>query len=64
MLLSYEYEATTANKKGQELEYVIPDDTISIEILIAAVNTSKSPEKAQQFIDYVLSELGQQRFAD
>ena len=35
VLLSYEYEATTANKKGEDLDYVIPDDTIKIEIDIA-----------------------------
>src|SRR3712207_8813588 len=28
VLLSYEYEAITANKNGEKLEYVIPDDTI------------------------------------
>ena len=35
VLLSYEYEATTAQKKGQDVDYVMPDDTIKIEITIA-----------------------------
>ncbi len=35
VLLSYEYEAITANKNGEKLEYVIPDDTIKINIDIA-----------------------------
>ena len=35
VLLSYEYEATTANKKGEDLDYVVPDDTIKINIDIA-----------------------------
>jgi sulfate transport system substrate-binding protein len=61
VLLSYEYEATTAQKKGEELDYVIPADTIEIEIDIAT--TKDAPEQAQQFLDYVLSEPAQERFA-
>ena len=62
VLLSYEYEATTANKKGEDVEYVIPDQTILIENPIAV--TKDAPEAAQAFVDFVLSEQGQQRFAD
>ena len=62
MLLSYEYEATTAQKKGEELDYVIPDDTIKIDIDIAT--TEDADPAAQKFLDYVLSEPGQERFAD
>ena len=45
VLLSYEYEAITANKKGEELEYVIPDDTIKINIDIAT--TKDAPAAGQ-----------------
>ena len=45
VLLSYEYEATTANKKGEDLDYVIPDDTIKIDIDIAT--TKDAPEQAK-----------------
>ena len=62
VLLSYEYEAITANKNGEELEYVIPDDTIKINIDIAT--TKDAPPEAQAFLDYVLSEPGQEKFAD
>jgi sulfate/thiosulfate-binding protein len=62
VLLSYEYEAITAAKKGEEVEYVIPDDTIRIDIDIA--KTAKAPPAAQRFVDYVLSEPAQRRFAD
>ena len=41
VLLSYEYEATTARKKGEELDYVIPEDTIKIEIPIAMTEDAK-----------------------
>jgi sulfate transport system substrate-binding protein len=62
VLLSYEYEATTAQKKGEEVDYVIPDDSIKIDIDIAT--TEKAPESAKTFLDYVLSEPAQQKFAD
>ena len=61
VLLSYEYEAITANKQGEELEYVIPDDTIKINIDIAT--TKDAPEAAGKFLDYVLSKPAQERFA-
>jgi sulfate/thiosulfate transport system substrate-binding protein len=62
VLLSYEYEAITANKNGEKLEYVIPDDTIKINIDIAT--TKDAPGQAKSFLDYVLSEPGQQKFAE
>ena len=45
VLLSYEYEAITANKNGEKLEYVIPDDTIKINIDIAT--TKDAPAEAK-----------------
>lgn len=62
VLLSYEYEATTAQKKGEDVDYVLPDDTIKIDIDIAT--TSEAPAAAQSFLDYVLSRPAQERFAD
>ena len=62
VLLSYEYEAITANKNGEDLDYVIPDDTIKINIDIAT--TEDAPPAAKSFLDYVLSEPAQEKFAD
>jgi sulfate/thiosulfate transport system substrate-binding protein len=63
VLLSYEYEATTARKKGEtDLDVVVPDDTIRIEIVIAP--TKSAPAQAQRFIDYVRSDEGQKFFAE
>jgi sulfate/thiosulfate transport system substrate-binding protein len=62
VLLSYEYEAITANKNGEQLEYVIPDDTIKINIDIAT--TKDAPPEAADFLDYVLSKPAQEKFAE
>jgi len=62
VLLSYEYEATTAQRKGEEVDYVIPDDTIKIEINIAA--TKGASRASKPFLDYVLGEEGQKKFAE
>ena len=57
VLLSYEYEATTAQKKGEDVDYVIPDDTIKIDITIADDRRTR-PSRRKAFLDYVLSEPG------
>lgn len=62
VLLSYEYEATTAQKKGEDVDYVIPDDTIKINIDIA--KTIKADPAADTFLDYVLSKEGQEHFVE
>ena len=64
VLISYENEAITAQKKGQQVDYVIPDQTILIENPIAVVSKSKHPEQAKAFLDYALSAPAQQKFAD
>src|SRR3954469_24497040 len=61
VLLSYENEAITAQKKGQSVDYVIPDQTIKIENPIAV--TSKALRAATEFVDYALSKPAQQVFA-
>jgi sulfate/thiosulfate transport system substrate-binding protein len=63
VLLSYEYEATTAQRKGgRGIEVVVPRDTIRIEILIAP--TKDAQPAARQFIDYVRSAGGRRFFAE
>ncbi len=62
VLLSYEYEAITAQKKGEAVDYVVPDETIRIDIEVAT--TKSAPPEAASFLDFVLSEQGQRRFAD
>src|SRR3954468_1892375 len=61
VLLSYENEAITAQKKGQDVDYVIPDQTIKIENPIAVLK--KAPAVATEFMKYALSKPAQQIFA-
>jgi sulfate/thiosulfate-binding protein len=63
VLLAYENEAITAQAKGVELDYVIPDATILIENPIAVSKKSKAPEKAKAFVDWVRSPEAQKIFA-
>jgi sulfate transport system substrate-binding protein len=60
-LISYENEAITAQQKGQEIDYVIPDETILVENPIAV--TKDAGAKAKAFVDYALSEPAQKVFA-
>jgi sulfate/thiosulfate transport system substrate-binding protein len=64
VLISYENEAITARKKGQSVDYVIPDKTILIENPIAVVAKSKHRAQADAFVKYALSPTAQQQFAD
>jgi sulfate/thiosulfate transport system substrate-binding protein len=64
VLISYENEALTAQKKGQKVDYVIPDQTISIENPIAVASKSQHQAQAQAFVKYALSSAAQQVFAD
>jgi len=63
VLISYEYEYTTAVKKGQkDLELVVPDDTFLIQNPIAV--TKNAGPAAKAFVDFALSPAGQQDFAN
>jgi sulfate/thiosulfate transport system substrate-binding protein len=64
VLISYENEAITARKKGQKVDYVIPDQTILIENPIAVVSKSSHPTQAKAFLSFALSAAAQQKFAD
>jgi sulfate/thiosulfate transport system substrate-binding protein len=63
VLLGYENEAILAQQQGEEVDYVIPDETILIENPIAVANESKQPEKAQAFVDFLYTKEAQEIFA-
>jgi sulfate/thiosulfate transport system substrate-binding protein len=62
VLIAYENEAITAQQKGEDLDYVIPDQTILIENPIAV--TKQAPAAAQAFIDFLRTRDSQQVFAE
>jgi sulfate/thiosulfate transport system substrate-binding protein len=63
VLISYENEAITAQQKGQDVDYVIPDQTILIQNPIAVVSKSKNPQKAAAFVTYLESPAAQKIYA-
>lgn len=60
VLISYENEAILARQNGEEIDYVVPSDTLKIENP-ATVTTTADP-KAQQFLDFVLTKEGQEQY--
>lgn len=64
VLLSYENEAIAAQQAGTDIDYVVPDDTILIQNPVAVVNTTKNPQSAQAFLDFLNSDAGQKIYGD
>jgi sulfate transport system substrate-binding protein len=64
VLLGYENEAILAQQKGEELDYVVPDETILIENPVAATTEAKDPELAQSFVDFLYTDEAQKLFVD
>jgi sulfate transport system substrate-binding protein len=63
VLLGYENEAIKAEEEGEDVEYVIPPSTIQIETPIAVTKSAPQPA-AQDFLDFVWSDEGQQIWAE
>jgi sulfate transport system substrate-binding protein len=64
VLLSYENEAIAAQDAGEDVEYIVPDDTILIETPGAVTEDPQDPDAAQAFHDYLISEDGQRGWAE
>jgi sulfate transport system substrate-binding protein len=62
VLLAYENEAIAAQQAGQDIDYVVPDQTILIQNPIAVTSNSKDPAKAKAFISFLRSKQGQEIF--
>jgi sulfate/thiosulfate transport system substrate-binding protein len=60
VLLAYENEAILAKKKGEDIDYVVPQQTILIENPVAV--TKDAPEQATAFLDYIRSPEAQRVF--
>ena len=62
VLLGYENEAILAQQKGEELDYIVPDQTLLIENPVAVVNEAKDPKLAQSFVDFLYTPEAQEMF--
>jgi sulfate/thiosulfate transport system substrate-binding protein len=62
VMIAYENEAITAQQKQQNVDYVVPDDTILIENPIAVVSKSRNATAAKAFVDFLRSPAAQQVF--
>ena len=63
VLIAYENEVLTAQQEGEDLEYIIPDQTILIENPVAVTSESESLEQARAFVDFLRSPEAQRVFA-
>jgi sulfate/thiosulfate transport system substrate-binding protein len=63
VLLGYENEAIKAIDEGEDVEYVVPPSTILIETPIAVTTDAPEPA-AQDFLDYIWSDAGQEIWAE
>ena len=64
VLIAYENEAIFAQQKNQPIDYVVPASTILIENPVAVTKTSKHPEQAKAFLDYLHGPEAQKIFAE
>jgi sulfate/thiosulfate transport system substrate-binding protein len=62
VLISYENEAITAQQKGEDVDYVIPDQTILIENPVAV--TTDAPDSASEFVKFLYSDEAQKIFGE
>ena len=62
VIISYENEVIGAQQAGEEIELVVPDDTIRIDTI--AVTPEGADPAADSFLDFLLSEEGQTLFAE
>jgi sulfate/thiosulfate-binding protein len=62
VLLGYENEAILAQEKGEELDYIVPDQTLLIENPIATSTEASDPELAQSFVDFLYTPEAQEIF--
>jgi sulfate/thiosulfate transport system substrate-binding protein len=63
VLITYESEALNARLNGQDLQYVIPRQSMLIELPIAVLKNSSNKDVANRFIQYVKTPAAQELFA-
>ena len=63
VLITYESEALAARQTGQNIQYVIPRQTMLIELPIAVLRSSGKKDVANRFIRFVKTSTAQDLFA-
>ena len=63
VLVTYESEALASRAAGQDLQYVIPRQTMLIQLPIAVLKSSSNKDVAQKFIRFTKSDTAQGLFA-
>jgi sulfate/thiosulfate transport system substrate-binding protein len=64
VMLAYENEAIFAQQNGQAIDYVVPDQTLLIEMPAAVTKTTKHATEAKAFLDFLYTPAAQRIFAD
>jgi sulfate transport system substrate-binding protein len=64
VMIAYENEVIAAQQEGEDLEYIIPDQTILIENPIAVTSDSQNPQQAQAFVDFLRTPEAQRVFGE
>ena len=62
VLLTYESEAINARLQGKNIQYVIPRQTMLIQLPVALVKTSKNPDAVNKFLQFLRSTAAQELF--
>jgi sulfate transport system substrate-binding protein len=63
VLITYESEALASRAAGQDIQYVIPRQTMLIQLPIAVLKSSANKDAAQKFIRFTKSDTAQELFA-
>src|SRR5581483_3547048 len=63
VLITYESEALASRAAGQDIQYVIPRQTMLIQLPIAVLKNSENKDMAQKFIRFTKSDAAQDLFA-
>src|SRR5690349_1879754 len=63
VLITYESEALASRAAGQDIQYVIPRQTMLIQLPIAMLKSSSNKDIAQKFIRFTKSKAAQELFA-
>jgi sulfate/thiosulfate-binding protein len=61
-LITYESEALASRQAGTDLQYVIPRQTMLIELPVAVLKSSSNRDKANQFIRFTKTQAAQDLF--